>query len=315
MVPENLARDEANVIALTRMVTADPHLVDVAPAISVVPGMTRATILTSGAPLTWPEYTGGQRRAVMYAAVYEGLAQDLTEAEDALNRGEIRVRSTQQHSCIGSVAGIYTASMPVLVVEDRQHGGRSFCNLYEGKSRYRLNYGSYDGDVAKGLKWLEEVMGPVLSRALAITGPIPLKPLLARALRMGDELHSRNTAGTLLLERELRPGLMELAAHGGSSEVEQVFTFFQENDYAFLRVGMAAAKAMADAAHGIEHSSMVTGMASIQILMADSSTTSDRRMPSGSEVRVASRRLWALEASPWHVRRRCRHIRAGPMPP
>jgi hypothetical protein len=93
MVPENLARDEANVIALTRMVTADPHLVDVAPAISVVPGMTRATILTSGAPLTWPEYTGGQRRAVMYAAVYEGLAQDLTEAEDALNRGEIRVRS------------------------------------------------------------------------------------------------------------------------------------------------------------------------------------------------------------------------------
>lgn len=253
-------RDDANAIALERMVTSDPVLIDVAPALDVVPGMTKATILTSGAPLDWSEYTGGQRRALMYAAVYEGLAEDLASAETALDRGDIRVRSTQQHSCVGSVAGIFTASMPVLVVEDRTYGGRAFCNLYEGKSRYRLNYGSYDADVARGLKWLEEVMGPVLAQALAISGPIPLKPLLARALRMGDELHSRNTAGTLLLERTLRPALMALAAGGRSDDVERVFTFLQENDYAFLRVGMAAAKAMADAAHGVEHSSMLTGM-------------------------------------------------------
>lgn len=253
-------RATANTAALERMVCADPVLTDVAPAISVVPGMTPETILTSGAPLEWSEYTGGQRRAILYAAVYEGLAKDLDAAERALDRGDIRVRSTQQHSCVGSVAGIFTASMPVLVVEDRTYGGRAFCNLYEGKSRYRLNYGSYDDEVAQGLRWLERVMGPTLSYALAIGGPIELKPLMARAIRMGDELHSRNTAATMLLERALRPSLVKLAERGRDTEVDEVFAFFGENDYTFLRVGMAAAKAMADAAHGVEASSILTGM-------------------------------------------------------
>lgn len=256
----NDTRAAANAVALDRMVSADPLLVDVAPALDVVPGMTPETILTSGAPLDWPDYSGGQRRAILYAAVYEGLAADLNGAERGLDAGTIRVRSTQQHSCVGSVAGIYTASMPVLVVEDRLHGGRAFCNLYEGKSRYRLNYGSYDDEVAAGLRWLERVMAPVLSEALRIGGPIELKPLLARALRMGDELHSRNTAATLLLERALRSSLTQVAARGRAEDVERVFAFLQENDYTFLRFGMAAAKAMADAAHGVERSTLVTGM-------------------------------------------------------
>src|SRR6185503_19308370 len=116
------------------MVKAEPVLIGVAPAGEVVPDMTASTILTSGAPLEWHEYTGGQRRAILFAAIYEGLAPDEAAAEEALASGRIRVRSTQQHSCIGSVAGIYTASMPVLVVRDETYGGTAYCNLYEGKS-------------------------------------------------------------------------------------------------------------------------------------------------------------------------------------
>ena len=41
-------------------------------------------------------------------------------------------------------------------------------------------------------------------------GGIPLKPLIGRALRMGDELHSRNTAATTLFTRELTPQFIEL---------------------------------------------------------------------------------------------------------
>lgn len=253
-------RTAANDEALARLLAADPVLVDVARAGDVVPGMTARTILTSGAPLAWPDYTGGQRRALLYAAVHEGLAADMAAAEAAFDRGGIHVASTQQHACVGSVAGIYTASMPVLVVEDRRHGGRAFCNLYEGKSRFRLNYGSYNDEVRSALHWLERVMGPVLSEALAISGPVALKPLMARALRLGDELHSRNTAGTLLLERALRPALMHLARGSRAAQVDEVFAFLGDNDYTFLRVGMAAAKATADAAHGVEGSSLVTGM-------------------------------------------------------
>ncbi|TDB92428.1 DUF1116 domain-containing protein [Actinomadura sp. 7K534] len=259
--PVETLREKANAEALARIVGAEPVLTGVAAAGDVVPGMTPTTILTSGAPLEWPEYTGGQRRAILYGAVYEGLAGTVEDAEAKLDRGEIQVRATQQHDCIGSVAGIYTASMPVFVVRDDAHGNVAFCNFYEGKSRFRLNYGSYDREVADGLRWLETTMAPVLAECLA-AGPVPLKPLMARALRLGDELHSRNTAATLLLQRELTPRLFDLAVTAEwRTRVEEVMDFFQANDYAFLRLGMAAAKATADAAHGVEHSSLITGMA------------------------------------------------------
>ncbi len=262
-LPADLARRcaEANAEAVNRMVTAEPVLTGVRTALDVVPDMTPETILTSGAPLAWEEYRGGQRRAIVYAALYEGLADDEEDAEAKLGDGRIRVRSTQQHACIGSVAGIYTASMPVLVVHDQRHGNTAFCNLYEGKSPRRLNYGAYDETVASGLRWLENVMAPVLAACLERTGPIPLAPLMARALRMGDELHSRNTAASLLFERQLRNALLDLDKTPHSAGVREVFQFFDDNDYLFLRVGMAAAKATADAAHGVPFSSVVTAMA------------------------------------------------------
>jgi hypothetical protein len=254
-------RQRANAVALQRLLTAEPVLVDIAPARDVVPGMTDSTILTSGAPLEWPQYTGGQRRSILYAAVYEGLADSVEAAEQALDRGHIVVHSTQQHQCIGSVAGIYTASMPVLVVRDETHGGTAFCNLYEGKSRYRLNYGSYNDEVRDGLQWLQNIMAPVLSTAIDLHGPIPLKPIMARALRLGDELHSRNTAASMIFERELTTSFIKMGNTSSAAAVTDVLEFFRDNDYTFLRMGMAAAKAIADAAHGVAASTLVTGMA------------------------------------------------------
>lgn len=254
-------RRAANEVALARLVGASPHLVGVAPAIEVVPGMQANMVLTSGAPLSWPEYTGGQRRALIYATLFEGLAGTEAEATSALDRGDIVVSTTQEHACIGSVAGIYTASMPVLVVRDETHSNTAYCNLYEGESRYRLNYGAYNVEVRERLHWLERVMGPVLAAAIDHTGPIPLLPIMTRALRMGDELHSRNTAGTLILQRVLAAALYDVGRAGRDGQVREVLDFLGLNDYAFLRVSMAAAKATADAAHGVEYSSLVTGMA------------------------------------------------------
>ncbi|OBF27560.1 hypothetical protein A5724_30465 [Mycobacterium sp. ACS1612] len=255
-----LRRRQANATALERLLSAEPVLVDVAAARAVVPGMTDATILTSGAPLEWPQYTGGQRRSILFAAVYEGLADSLEAAEKGLDSGRIVVRSTQQHHCIGSVAGIYTASMPVLVVREDTYGGTAFCNLYEGKSRHRLNYGSYNDEVRDGLRWLEHTMAPVLAEALKLHGPLPLKPIMTRALRLGDELHSRNTAGTMIFERELTSSFIKMGNTRSATAVSDVLDFFRENDYTFLRMGMAAAKAIADAAHGVPASTLLSGM-------------------------------------------------------
>jgi hypothetical protein len=255
-------RREANAEVLRRLCSSEPVLVDLRPAGEVVPGMTPHTILTSGAPLPWEEYMGGQRRSLIAAAQYEGLADDDDEAERKLASGEIEVSTTHAHGCIGSVAGIYTASMPVFVVEDQKHGNTSFCNLYEGESHRRLCYGVYDEEVEQGLRFLEQVVAPVLRTAVRRAGGVALKPLISRALRMGDELHSRNTAATTLFLKELTPQFIDLAADGevNLDELRRTIAFWSESDYSFLRLSMAAAKATADAADGVEYASVMTAM-------------------------------------------------------
>ncbi|MBL8837803.1 MAG: DUF1116 domain-containing protein [Alphaproteobacteria bacterium] len=255
------SRASANRSAVKRLREADPVLVDVQRALDVVPGMTPDTILTSGAQLDWPQYTGGQARAIAYAAIFEGLAADMPDAAAKLRAGHIKVRACHDHSCVGSVAGVYTASMPVLVVENAANGNRGFCNFYEGDSRRRLNYGSYDADVHRSLCFVRDVIAPTLGAAIRRGGGLPLKPIMKRALHMGDELHSRNAAATLLFARAVTPMLLELALDGAATQVRQVLQALAGGDYFFLRVGMAAAKAIADSAHGIEGASIVTAMA------------------------------------------------------
>jgi hypothetical protein len=76
---------------------------------------------------------------------------------------------------------------------------------------------------------------------------------------MGDELHSRNTAATILFTRELFPALIEIGSRR-PDDVNTTLDFIRESDYFFLRLSMASAKATANAAHGIEGSSVVTAM-------------------------------------------------------
>jgi len=254
------AHDQANRVAAERMTAADPVLVDLRPAIEVVPGMTAETILTSGAPMPWERYTGGQRNAVIGGALFEGLATDPEDADAKLRDGRIVLGACHDHGCVGSLAGIYTASMPVFVVENRAHGNVAFCNSFEGASRKRLNYGVYDADVHASLVFLQDVAAPVLAEALRATdGGIPLRPIIRRALNMGDELHSRNAAATLLLTRELLAPLLGVSRER-PAETRDVVEFMVGNDYFFLRLSMAASKAAADAARDVEGSSVVTAM-------------------------------------------------------
>jgi hypothetical protein len=253
-------RAEANAEAVRRMTGADPVLIDIQSASEAIPGMTPNMILTSGPPMPWSEYYGGQRNAVIYGALYEGLATDEADADAKLLDGRITLAATHDHGCVGSVAGIYTASMPVFVVENAQGGNRAFCNFYEGESRRRLNYGSYDEGVRKGLDFLRDELAPVLKNVIIRKGGVSLKPLIARALRMGDELHSRNTAATSLFVRELTPQFIEYAVEESKERALMAIGFLFESDYSFLRLSMACAKAMADAARDVPGSSVVTAM-------------------------------------------------------
>lgn len=254
-------RAEANRLAFERLTNADPVLVDVRPAGEFIPRFTRETILTSGPPMDWPDYVGGQREAIIGGALFENLAKDRDEAISKLDAGEIKVGPCHDFGCVGSLAGIYTASMPVFVVENRTFGNIACCNIYEGSNPRRLNYGVYDEGVRERLLIVQNEIIPVVTETLRHTDGIPLKPIIKRALNMGDELHSRNTAAALLFLRELVPSLLAVASSSGSDRVTRAVKAMSDDHYFFLRLSMAAAKATADAARGIDGASVVTAMA------------------------------------------------------
>jgi hypothetical protein len=123
-----------------------------------------------------------------------------------------------------------------------------------------LRYGAYDGDVLERLRWMADVLAPVLSDALAtLEKPIDLRGMIAQAVQMGDECHNRNRAATSLLIRELAPAM--LALERPSAELVAAARFIAANDHFFLNLSMPAAKVAADAAAGVESSSIVTTMA------------------------------------------------------
>jgi hypothetical protein len=254
-----IGTEEANAEALRRICEGEPVLVDIRPALDVVPGMTPETVLTSGAPLEWAEYGEGQRNAIIGGVLFEGLARDADDAASRIESGEIGVATCHEHDCVGSVAGIFTASMPVFVVENRTFGNRAFCNFYEGPSHRRLNYGVYDAGVGENLRFVHGVIAGVLADAVREAGEVPLGTIMKRALHMGDELHSRNTAATLLFIRELVPQLLKVA-RADEPSVLTTLDWLKESDYFFLRLSMASAKAVVNAAHGVRGSSVVTSM-------------------------------------------------------
>ncbi len=249
----------ANDESFRRLDAADPWVVDVAPAGDVLPGYRPNLVLTSGAPMPWQAYIGGQREALIGGALFEGLATSREDAIAGFADGRIEIGSCHDYAAVGSLAGIYTASMPVFVVENRAHGNVGFCNFYEGKEPRRLNYGCYDAGVHERLLHVNTVLAPVVGEAIRRRDGVALKPLIARALRMGDEVHSRNAAASVLFNREVLPAVLDMVAEGVTG-VRETMLHLAENDYFFLRLSMAAAKASADAMV-VPGSTLVSAMA------------------------------------------------------
>ena len=207
-----LWRDEvdlANRDALARLLAARPVLVDVRPALEVVPGMTRTTVLHAGPPIAWERMSGPLRGAVVGALLYERLADTPAAAERLVASGALSFDPCHHHAAVGPMAGVLTASMPVWVVEDRAHGHRAYATLNEGLGKV-LRYGAHSADVLERLRWMEEALGPALGRALRAAGGLDVRALIGQAVQMGDECHNRNRAASALLLKALENPLISL---------------------------------------------------------------------------------------------------------
>jgi hypothetical protein len=155
------------------------------------------------------------------------------------------------------MTGLVTPSMPVFVVENRAFGNRAHVTLNEGLGKV-LRFGASDAAVLARLAWLRDEAGPLLGRALRRAGGLDLRPLMAQALFMGDELHQRNVAASALLVRVLLPHLVREAA---GDALGRLVDFLAGNDQFFLNLAMAAAKAAADPLGAVPGATLVTAMA------------------------------------------------------
>ena len=250
--------DAANKKALDRVLAAKPVLVGMGRALDVVPGMKKDLILHAGPPITWDRMCGPMRGGIMAALMYEGLASDPKSAEKLASSGKIKYAPCHEHSAVGPMAGIISASMPVFIVKNEAAGNYAYATQNEGLGKV-LRYGAYSTEVITRLKWMETVLYPALKGAIESLGKIDLKTMVAQALHMGDEVHNRNRAGTSLFYRAIAPAVIKTAPD--TETAAKVLEFINGNDHFFLNLSMALSKASLDAGRDVKNSSLVVVMA------------------------------------------------------
>lgn len=253
-----LSVETANQTAFDAYQSAQPVLNGVGTASQVLPNIAERMILHSGPPIAWKDMCGPMKGAIIGAILYEGWAENLTMAEAMASSGEIAFEPCHHHNTVGPMAGIISPSMPVWIVTNTTNGYQAFSNFNEGLGK-ALRFGANGPDVITRLKWMGQVLAPALRASVELLGGVDLKPMMAQALHMGDEVHNRNAAASSLFLKRLISALLKTRIP--AADIAAVVEFIAGNDHFFLNLSMAACKAMADAAHGVPGSSMVTAMA------------------------------------------------------
>ncbi len=247
--------EKANQISVDNMMEARPILTGVETARDDIPGMKQNLLLHAGPPIEGERMSGPMRGAVIGGILFEGLAKNEKEAIAMVEKGEVEFDPCHHHETVGPMAGVTTASMKVYVLENVTHGNKAYSNLNEGYGKV-LRYGAYSKEVLKKLNWMNDILGPALAEALANSGGIDIRALLAESLHMGDEGHNRNKAGSILYTTKLAPLIAEVV--DDKATAAEIIKFLGENALSVLNPVMAACKVMADAAHGVEGSTIMT---------------------------------------------------------
>lgn len=251
--------DEANEAVVSKIIAGQPYLVDVVPAHSVIDELNHGkVILHAGPPIIFDNMSDPIQGSCVGAVLFEGWATNEAQARELLASGEVTFMPCHHVNAVGPMGGITTAHMPVLVIENREHGNVAYCTMNEGIGAV-LRFGAYSDEVIQRLKWMRDVLGPVLSLALKQKEDgVNVNVLVAKAVAMGDEFHQRNIAASLVFLKEMVPTIASLTID--DTQKQQVIQFLADTDQFFLNIMMAAAKSVMDAARTIQAGTIVTAM-------------------------------------------------------
>ena len=250
--------DEMNDEVIARFRESQPFLVDVAPAKSLIPEINGKVILHAGPPIKYEDMTDPMQGSCVGAVLFEEWADNEADARALLESGEVAFIPCHHVHAVGPMGGITTQNMPLVVVENRADGTVGYCTMNEGIGKV-LRFGAYSEEVVSRLRWMRDVLGPVLSQALsAKEGGINLNVLVAKAITMGDEFHQRNIAASLCFLKEVAP--LITAMEWDADQKRQVIQFLADTDQFFLNIMMAMGKAIVDYARKLQKGCIVTTM-------------------------------------------------------
>ncbi len=250
--------DEANQAVIEKIKNSQPFLLDVVPAKSVIPELNGKVLLHAGPPMKWENMTDPMKGSCVGAVLFEGWAADETGARKMLEGGEVQFIPCHHVSAVGPMGGITSANMPVLVVENKEHGNRAYCTMNEGIGKV-LRFGAYSEEVINRLNWMRDVLAPTLSKVLKLMdGGLNVNVIIGKAITMGDEFHQRNIAASLVFLKEVAPYLTIVDLDEKTKH--DVMKFLADTDQFFLNIMMASAKAAMDASRTIEYGTIVTAM-------------------------------------------------------
>lgn len=200
--------EAANKRAISNMLDAEPYFVGIKRVIDVVPGIEPNMILHSGPPIAWEDMIPPHQNGIIGAVLHEKLAKTAKEARAMIERGEIQIEAANDHFCVGAGIGIISPSMAINICRDVKSGLEGYCIPFEGRVGLGV-WGVYNEEVEANLQYIEHVFAPAVTAALEAGGGIDVKSIIAKGLQMGDEMHTRQTAGGLLLVNALAPMLLD----------------------------------------------------------------------------------------------------------
>lgn len=251
--------NKANEKAIDLVLSAQPTWVDVGLAKDVIPKFSDKTITHAGPPIKWENMCGPMQGAVIGAIIYEGAAKNEEEARKVASSGEFNFEPCHHYNAVGPMAGIISANMPVIVVENKEKGDKSFSTFNnEGRGK-PLSFGAFGEDTQEMLVFIRDVLGPAFGKVVREAGGINLKSIISKAIQMGDDAHNRLIGATSLFWREIVPYFSK--ANVDPKEVENIGELIRENDWFFLNYSMASSKVSMDSARKIPMSTLVTAIA------------------------------------------------------
>jgi len=236
----------ADAEAIDRIRACEPVLVGLETAGAAM-GLGDGELGHAGPPFSRPsEIPATVLNSAAGATVHEGWVGDLEQGREAILSERIRLRPNHELGTVSPMAGIVRPSQPVMRVENRSGGGTTWATFAE-KGRRVLRFGVYDAEAAEGLRFVEEVVAPAIAAALPKEG-LPILPLVAEGLRLGDDVHQRNVGGMA--------GFLG-ALHDLPPEVRRWLSGAPQH---FLNYVMASAKLCLDQARGVPGAAVVTAL-------------------------------------------------------